>query len=102
MLLNASKYTNDLAAATATAGPSQGSPLRVTVVRELDNNDHSLLCRVPKTGQQLRNKYTTLAINPDDLEAIGEPENLLDGSLFPTSDRPTELKVTADFVTCTQ
>lgn len=83
-------------------------PRPLTVVRPLQQNitdgqKAQYLVRFPKTGSQLRERYTLSEFHADDLQAIGTPDNnLMNGSLFPSKKRPLELQVEADFVTCTQ
>ena len=80
-----------------------GGSQTVTLVRPYPQSDSTtFLCRLPKCSNQLREKYTTLPLPVSDLNPIGAPENLLDGSLFPSTSRPKVLKIQADFVTCTQ
>jgi hypothetical protein len=74
----------------------------VTLVRPFKDDKDTFLCRLPKSAKELREKYKVLVLPASDLHPVGEPENLLDGSLFPSESRPRQLKVQADFVTCTQ
>mmetsp|Transcript_10514 Transcript_10514/g.16127 ORF Transcript_10514/g.16127 Transcript_10514/m.16127 type:complete len:172 (-) Transcript_10514:1408-1923(-) len=89
------------------------------------------IVRLPKTAKQLRKAYQLLYVSPEniqpiqlnntkDAETIHRVENLLDGSLFPSSSiggnkeshvddnaggyhhRTKAIKINADFVTCTQ
>lgn len=77
-----------------------GNVKQATLVRP--DGDDAFVCRLPKGGEQLRDEYTLFTVPTKDLRPIGNPENLLDGSLFPSETRNVELKITADFVTCTQ
>jgi len=79
---------------------AENKPRTVTVVRP-DGVD-AFVCRLPKGGGQLRAKYTLLSVPSKNLRPIGTVENLLDGSMFPSVERPKELVIAADFVTCTQ
>lgn len=66
------------------------------------SSDVRWVCRLPKTSEERNKKYRLLTVKPQNLLRKGDPENLLDGSLSPSAQRPKELKVDADFVTCTQ
>lgn len=79
-----------------------GEVQTVTLVRPYKDDKDTFLCRLPKSAKELRDKYKVLAFPVSDLNPVGDPENLLDGSLFPSESRPKQLKVQADFVTCTQ
>ena len=104
------------------SGSSSGSQAAVSATAAIlslvrpetnTNNSDSFVCRFPKdklSDKKEAYKLTTVPVS--ELQSLsssfsrssssGHVENLLDGSLYPSPERPRELLVNADFVTCTQ